>query len=218
MMLKVEPKRGFLSVIRAWIALHALNFLIKLVHGRLRFKGVELVVPKGCFAPTFVSTSLLFDTSIAVLKGLNIGCEIGTGVGSLALAVAKALRAEIVGTDVDLRCLKEAKVNASRNNLDSLFHALACVNAQALRSCSFDFVVSNPPYLPLPPRGPAGAAACGGSQLEVLNGILQDGIRVARKGGLILFTTSSLTSVNGAKLLGKRWALFDSVRSHLCVK
>ncbi|MEM4029650.1 MAG: methyltransferase [Thermofilaceae archaeon] len=217
-MLRVEPKRDLVSVVRAKLALRVLNVLVRAVHGRFRFKGVEVVVPKGCFAPTFVSTSLLYDTALDAVKGCKLGCEIGTGVGSLALALVGSLGVEIVGTDVDLRCLREAGLNARRNSLDPLFHAVACVNAQALRGDSFDFVVINPPYLPLPPEGPAGTAACGGSQLELLNAMLQDGVRVARKGGLIVFTTSSLTTVSGAKLVGERWAVLDSVRSYLYVK
>lgn len=215
---RVEPRRDVLSTIRAKLALHALNFLGRLVHGRFRFKGVEVFVPRGCFAPTYVSTGLLYDTALPIVKGLRVGCEIGTGIGSLALAIAKALEVEMVGTDIDLSCLREATTNARRNGLDHLFHPVACANAQALRSSSVDFVITNPPYLPLPPRGSADVAACGGARLEILNAMLQDGVRVAREKGFIVFTTTSLTLVQGAQLLGERWALFDRVRSYLYVK
>ncbi|MEM2410202.1 MAG: hypothetical protein QXF87_06770, partial [Thermofilaceae archaeon] len=67
-MLRVEPKRDLVSVVRAKLALRVLNVLVGSVHGRFRFKGVEVVVPKGCFAPTFVSTSLLYDTALDAVK------------------------------------------------------------------------------------------------------------------------------------------------------
>lgn len=217
-MLKIEPRHDLLSALRARLALHALNLLVALVHGRFCFKGVEVRVPKGCFAPVFVSTGLLFETALRVVSGRRVGCEVGTGVGSLALALIKELGVEIVGSDVDLKCLREAAANAVRNGLYPLFHPVACLNAQALRDCGVDFAVVNPPYLPLPPAGIAGIAACGGARLEVLNAMLQDSVRVLRRRGVLLFSSSSLTSVSGARLLNKRWAVFDTVHIYFYAK
>lgn len=199
------------------MALSVLNFLIRRVVGRFNFKGVTVNVPKGCFPPVLVSTGLLYDAAVGVINGSK-GCEIGTGVGSAALSLAKRLGVEVVGTEISLRCLREAAANAAGNKLSSLFHPVACVGAQAFRSCSLDFVVVNPPYLPLPPSGPAGAAACGGERLELLNTLLDDAVRVLKKEGTLVFTTSSLTLVSGAELLRRRPALFDSVEAYLYVK
>lgn len=199
------------------MALRVLNFLIRRVGGRFNFKGVTVNVPRGCFPPVLVSTGLLHDAAVSVVNG-STGCEIGTGVGSAALSLAKRLGVEVVGTEIGLMCLRVAAANAVRNELSCLFHPVACVGAQALRSCSLDFVVVNPPYLPLPPSGPAGAVACGGERLELLNALLDDAVRVLKKEGTLVFTASSLTLVSGAKLLGKRTAFFDSVEAYLYVK
>lgn len=147
-----------------------------------------------------------------------MGCEVGTGPGSIAMVLAKNLNAEVVGTDVDLKCLKCARENARRNEVYHLFHPVACRDAQALRDQAFTFAVVNPPYLPLEPRGAAGLAACGGRELEVLNQMLRDCIRVLKLGGVLLFTASSLARVEGAKLVGQRWALFDTVRAYLHIR
>ncbi len=217
-MVSASPARGLGSLLRARAALCALGLLARLAHGSFRFRGVRLRVARGCFAPAFVSTGLLYDVASRALGGRRLGCDVGTGPGSLALALARELGAEVVGTDVDVRCLRCAWENAVANGLDHLFHPVACREAQALRSGAFEFAVANPPYLPLDPAGPAGVAACGGRRLEVLNAVLRDSVRVLREGGVLLFTASSLASVSGARLVGERWALFDSVRAYLYVK
>ncbi|MEM0094091.1 MAG: 50S ribosomal protein L11 methyltransferase [Thermofilum sp.] len=217
-MLRVEPSKSYLGRLRALLAVNVLRMLSRLVPETLTFEGVRLRIPRGCFAPVFVSTELIYEAAVKLARG-SVGCEVGTGPGSLALAVAKALSCEVVGTDVDELCVRAGALNAALNGLDALFHPVVCPEAKCLRSGAFDFALVNPPYFPLPRLQGVGLAACAGENLETLKEMLKDAVRVLRGGGLLIFTSSSLTGrVCGAKLLSRRWALLDSVLVHLYVK
>ena len=210
--MEVSPEASTAARLRALAALAALKVFSRAAWGWLRFKSLRVLVPKGCFAPVFASTSLLSDTAAALVKeGLVV--EVGAGCGSLALSLARSRGVEVVGTDVDLRCLKASLANAKLNGLDALYHPVACAEASCLRSGAFDYALANPPYLPLDQR--LGLFACGGANLEVYRRILADAARALREGGLLLFTASTLTGrVKGALLLAERWAFFDRVRAY----
>lgn len=214
----VEPSGSLLRKLRALLATGVLGVLSKLIPRTFTFEGVRLIVMRGCFAPVFVSTKLIYEVAVRLARG-RIGCEVGTGPGSLALAVAKSLKCEVVGTDLDERCVRLAAFNAALNGLDASFHPVVCPEARCLRSEAFDFVITNPPYFPLPRLGAYGLAACAGEDLHVFREMVSDAVRVLRRGGRLIFTSSSLTgTVRGAIPLLEKWALFDSVRVHLLIK
>ena len=198
--------------LKALVALAALKILSPIAWGRLCFKGLRITVPRGCFAPIFVSTSLLSDTASALVKK-GLAVEVGAGCGSLALSLVREKEVEVVGTDVDLHCLRASLANAKLNELSSRYHPVACGEASCLRDRAFDYALANPPYLPLDQR--LSLSACGGASLEVYRRILVDAARVLKRGGLLLFTASTLTGqVKGALLVGERWALLDRVRAY----
>ena len=210
--MRVAPETSTAARLRALAALAALKILSRAAWGRLRFKGLRVVVPRGCFAPIFVSTALLSDAAAALAKG-GLAVEAGAGCGPLALSLARSRGVEVVGTDVDVRCLRASLANAKLNKLDALYHPVACAETSCLRSGAFDYALANPPYLPLDQR--LSLPACGGASLEVYRRMLADAARVLKQGGILLFTASTLTGrVEGAALLGERWALFDRVRAY----
>ncbi len=77
--------------------------------------------------------------------------DVGTGSGAIALALAKELpKAEVMATDVSPEALEVAKVNAARLELESRVRFLQSdVLDEVIRDGTFDFVVSNPPYVAL---------------------------------------------------------------------
>lgn len=210
--MEVVPESSAAAKLKALAALALLKLLSRAAWRGLSFKGLRVFVPRGCFAPIFVSTSLLADAAAALVKE-GLAVEVGVGCGSLALSLAKSRRVEVVGTDLDLRCLKASLANAKLNGLDALYNPVACAEARCLRSGAFEYAVANPPYFPLDQR--LSLSACAGANLEVYRRILRDAARVLKEGGLLLFTASTLTGrVKGALLLRERWALFDSVRAY----
>jgi release factor glutamine methyltransferase len=74
--------------------------------------------------------------------------DVGTGSGCIALALAKELpQAEIDATDISPAALEVARANAARHQLESRIHFLEVDLLTGLRPETFDFVVSNPPYV-----------------------------------------------------------------------
>ncbi len=74
--------------------------------------------------------------------------DVGTGSGCIALALAKELKeAAIRGTDISSAALEVARMNAARLQLQNRvqFHQLDLL--AGMEPVSFDFVVSNPPYV-----------------------------------------------------------------------
>jgi methylase of polypeptide subunit release factors len=213
----LEPARG-LRREAASALLRLLRFLVSRVHGVFEAGGCRLRVPRGCLAPVFVSTGLAIEVSTRLVRG-RVGCDVGTGCGAIALSLAKKLSAEVIGTDVDYKCLAASVVNARSCGVYELYHPVLCVGASCLRSGSVEFAVTNPPYLPLPPKKPVDTALCGGGELEVYSSMVEDSLRVLKPGGILVFTASSLTgSVLGAVPAGRRLTPFDAVLAYVLVK
>ncbi|MBS0534535.1 MAG: peptide chain release factor N(5)-glutamine methyltransferase [Proteobacteria bacterium] len=73
--------------------------------------------------------------------------DIGTGTGALLLALLSELpKASGVGTDVSMRALEIARVNAAQNELAARTQFVCCNLADGVGG-PFDLVVSNPPYI-----------------------------------------------------------------------
>jgi len=90
------------------------------------------------------------ETEHVIEAALKLGArnvvDIGTGSGAIAITLALETGARVVGTDVSLAALRIAAGNERK--LGAAVPWLACDLGSALRSGSFDLVVSNPPYVP----------------------------------------------------------------------
>jgi release factor glutamine methyltransferase len=74
--------------------------------------------------------------------------DVGTGSGCIALALAKELpQAQIIATDVSAAALEVARANAARHQLESHIDFREADLLSGLPANTFDFVVSNPPYV-----------------------------------------------------------------------
>jgi release factor glutamine methyltransferase len=74
---------------------------------------------------------------------------VGTGSGAIAVTLARELpQAEVHAVDLSPEALDVARLNAKRLGAQVHF-AVSDVLAAVLRDASFDFVVSNPPYVGL---------------------------------------------------------------------
>ena len=77
--------------------------------------------------------------------------DVGTGSGAIALALAKELpQAQVLATDVSAEALEVGKLNAARLELDKRVEfRQSHVLDEVIRDGTYDFVVSNPPYVAL---------------------------------------------------------------------
>src|SRR4030095_9858840 len=71
----------------------------------------------------------------------NLALEIGSGSGIILDVLSQNFNS-VIGTDIDYRSLHYYKNNIPNNVM------LVCCDAASALSIKFDFIVSNPPYLP----------------------------------------------------------------------
>jgi release factor glutamine methyltransferase len=138
--------------------------------------------------------------------------DVGTGSGCIALALAKELPgAEIHATDISRAALEIARANAARLQLEGRvrFHEKDLL--QGLEPGSFDFVVSNPPYvgesevdqvqLDVRKFEPRQAVFAGPSGLEVISRLIPQARDVLRPGGWLVMEISGTIAETAQGLL-----------------
>ncbi|MBP6892097.1 peptide chain release factor N(5)-glutamine methyltransferase [Candidatus Babeliales bacterium] len=75
-------------------------------------------------------------------------CDIGTGSGCIALALAKHFpQAQITAIDINPKALRLAQQNAQINNIQNITFIQSDLFEQFLQNKKFDVIVSNPPYI-----------------------------------------------------------------------
>ena len=127
--------------------------------------------------------------------------DVGTGSGCIAVTLLANLKtAHAVGTDVSSGALEIARINARRNNVEGRLTLVEAdrlaLPGSAVPEGGFDFVVSNPPYVPadqvetLPPTvrdyEPVTALCDGEDGLSFYRSLAADGLRVLAKDGLMV--------------------------------
>jgi release factor glutamine methyltransferase len=141
--------------------------------------------------------------------------DVGTGSGAIALALATELPwAEIHATDISLEALEVARANAARHELASRVEFHLGDLLDGFSPASFDFVVSNPPYvgeaeedsvqLEVRKFEPRDAVFAGASGLEVIQRLIPAAGRVLRPGGWLVFEISG-TIADGVRGLLAGW-------------
>jgi tRNA1Val (adenine37-N6)-methyltransferase len=131
-------------------------------------------------------------------------CDLGTGVGVIALALAlNDPRAEIVAAELQPRLAELARKNAVENNLDSrvsIVEVDLAKSRRALPGAAFDVVVSNPPYQPLEtgPANPDDEAAIARHELRLtLADLIREMKRLCKPNGRValIYPTDRLATV-----------------------
>jgi release factor glutamine methyltransferase len=143
------------------------------ITGSTSFCGYEIAVNRHVLVPR-PETELLAELGWQFLSTINSGpstaLDFCTGSGCIAIALAaKCPDSKIVATDISREALALAKENVQRNNVAERIEFLqgdgfaafdgaaergrparesGSPNTRAGRPCSFDLIVSNPPYIP----------------------------------------------------------------------
>ncbi|MFE0547770.1 HemK2/MTQ2 family protein methyltransferase [Streptomyces sp. NPDC058891] len=122
--------------------------------------------------------------------------DVGTGTGVLALAAASR-GACVTAVDISWPAVWTARLNAllARTPVRVLHGDLTAPVA----GCTFDLILTNPPYVPepsVPPRrGSARAWEAGRDGRQILDRICRDAPPLLRRGGVLLVVHSAISGV-----------------------
>jgi release factor glutamine methyltransferase len=141
--------------------------------------------------------------------------DVGTGSGCIAIALAKELPgSEIHATDISPAALEVAHANAARHQLEKRIHFHQADLFQGVDPASFDFVVSNPPYvgeseedqvqLEVRKFEPRNAVFAGPTGLEVIERLIPQAHAVLKPAGWLVIEISG-TIADRVKLLLNKW-------------
>lgn len=120
---------------------------VQYIVGSVNFYGIELKVNNNVLIPRF-ETEYLVEKTINYSKKyleepINI-IDLGTGSGSIAIALKKNLNSTVDAIDISEKALEIAKENAINNCLNINFFKndmLKNINGK------YDIIISNPPYI-----------------------------------------------------------------------
>jgi release factor glutamine methyltransferase len=142
-----EPTLGTL---RAMVRRRAAGEPLQYILGKTEFHGLEFAVDNRALIPR-PETELLVEEVISACKkvgGVHI-LDLGTGSGCIAVTLAKNLPAgSVTATDRSVPALELARQNAATHGLADRIEFVESDLFAALGAKKFDWVVSNPPYLP----------------------------------------------------------------------
>jgi release factor glutamine methyltransferase len=195
------------------------------ITGHQEFWGMDLVVSPAVLIPR-PETEHVIETVLQLTNQNNGGrasppatptliVDVGTGSGCIALALAKELaHAEIHATDISAGALEVAHANAARHQFESRIHFHQTDLLHGLDPGSFDFVVSNPPYvgeseadevqLEVRKFEPRNAVFAGPTGLEVIERLIPQARATLRPGGWLVIEISG-SIVDRVKHLLSQW-------------
>ena len=192
------------------------------ITGHQEFWGLDFVVTPAVLIPRpetehVIETVLkLNDEDRASSPGTLLRIvDVGTGSGCIALALAKELpHAEIHAADISPAALEIARTNAARHQLDQHIRFRQTDLLQGYDHETFDFVVSNPPYvgeseedqvqLEVRKFEPRNAVFAGTTGVEVIERLIPQAHAALKPGGWLVIEISG-TIADRVKLLLDRW-------------
>ncbi|MBM3211604.1 peptide chain release factor N(5)-glutamine methyltransferase, partial [Candidatus Poribacteria bacterium] len=122
---------------------------ISYLTGHKEFMSLDFVVNRNVFIPR-PETEILIENVCKLGKPESLVLDIGTGSGAIAVSLAKYNKNwRILATDISFKSLLVAKENAKLNDvLDRVNFLQTHLFSGISQKQRFDWVVSNPPYIP----------------------------------------------------------------------
>ncbi|MDO5695427.1 MAG: peptide chain release factor N(5)-glutamine methyltransferase [Eubacteriales bacterium] len=188
-----ELTDGEEEVLRRAVARAKSGEPLQYITGIGHFMGLKLAVGPGVLIPR-PETELLAHEALRHIRPGQVVLDLCTGSGALAIALAKAVEADVTATDISETALNTARMNAEKYDVSIRF-----MRADFTEGVDgiFDVIVSNPPYIAsrvvdgLEPRvrcfEPRRALDGGADGLAPYRRILSDIGRILRPGGYLLF-------------------------------
>ena len=149
----LEPAE--LARFRSYVKERAAHVPLAYVLGRREFMGLDFRVTRDTLIPR-PDTEILVQCAVDFLRARAAEgrddlalADIGTGTGAIALSVlhyTEGTRADAV--DISPAAAEVARENAERLNLTERIEIHEGDLAAPLAGCSYDVILSNPPYIP----------------------------------------------------------------------
>ena len=119
---------------------------------RTRFLDLEFIVNPDVLIPRPETEELVYLILSRIKVDDPVILDIGTGSGCIAVALANKLPdAKITGVDISEKAIHVASHNAEMNHADIEFYCTDILDRNNWRMLSgdYDYIVSNPPYIPV---------------------------------------------------------------------
>jgi len=212
----------------AAIRLRASGYPAQYITGHQEFWGLDLIVSPAVLIPR-PETEHVVETALELVRAgaerqpaarLKL-IDVGTGSGAIALALATELpAAEIYGVDLSREALEVARANAARLQLDDrVCFLISDVLEGVPRDGSFDFVLSNPPYVGFDEADkvqdvvkkfePKMAVFAGEHGLDIICRLISQASEALRPGGYLVFEIG----FSMAAMVTERLAGWNEVRT-----
>jgi release factor glutamine methyltransferase len=119
--------------------------------GHKEFWSLDFEVTQDVLVPR-PETEGVVEIATGLLRALEVArptvCDVGTGSGCIAVAIAKEVSdAAVIATDVSLAALEIAGRNARHHGVEARVEVISSDLFSGLNDRRFDLVVANPPYV-----------------------------------------------------------------------
>lgn len=177
------------------------------ITGHQEFWGMDFIVSPAVLIPRpeteHVIETVLDCMGRAGRSAMVKVVDVGTGSGCIALALAKEVpNAEIHATDISRAALEIARANVARHQLEHRIQLHEIDLLGGIENGSFDFVVSNPPYvgeseedtvqLEVRRFEPRTAVFAGPTGLEVIERLIPQAGEALKPGGWLVMEISGM--------------------------
>ena len=171
----------------------------QLILGSQEFYGLDFQVQAGVLIPR-PETEILVERAIEILRRADrptTFLEIGVGTGCISVSILDSVKtATATAVEISEQALALAARNSHRLGVSERLELLLSDLYQAVPNRTFDMIVSNPPYVPLPERpklqrevvdfDPPIALFAGEDGLDAIRRIAAEAPRYLVRGGYLL--------------------------------
>jgi release factor glutamine methyltransferase len=148
-----------LNEFNSLIARRAAGEPLQYITGHQEFYGLDFEVTPAVLIPR-PETELIVEQALKLATpsdlsqprgGQALIIDVGTGSGCIAVTLAVKLRwARVIATDISRNALDVARLNARKHGVDSRIEFIESdLFDQLQATVKADFIVSNPPYVPM---------------------------------------------------------------------
>lgn len=162
----------------------------RIIEYRVGSAHLRIMVDRKVYVPS--AATLCLARNMKIESGSRV-LDLGTGSGFLAILASKLGAEKVVATDISVRAIRAARINAMLNSADNIDFRLGSLY-EPVRGEQFDLIVSNPPMTPS--KNPLPRYTWGGADgRKVLDEVIRGASDHLRSGGRLLIPVISLVGI-----------------------